>query len=194
MAQLFLPFATKGKAIELRAIEIKRRYGFGPYEAIHPIELANRMGAGIVAAEWFDRLPVDLRISVLGDHSRSWSAGSITVAGILRVVANPEHSEARRTITLLEELVHEALGHPKSQLVVQDGVAMRTCRHDVEDEAYAVAAALVMPYRDLFNHLNAGRPLSDLPVPAPVSDECRQFRVKRAGLWRLYIARQGHPS
>jgi hypothetical protein len=194
MAQLFLPFATKGKLIELRAIDIKAAHGFGPYEAIHPIELANRMRVGIVAAEWFDRLPVDLRTSLLGEYSRTWSAGSITVDGMLHVLANAEHSEARRTITLLEELVHEALGHPKSQLIVQDGVAMRTCRHDVEDEAYAVAAALVMPYRDLFNHLNAGRPLADLPVPAPVSTECRLFRVKRAGLWKLQVARQQHPS
>jgi Zn-dependent peptidase ImmA (M78 family) len=147
-----------------------------------------------VAADWFGRLPVDLRTSLLGDYSRSWSAGSITFDGMLNVVANPEHSEARRTITLLEELVHEGLGHPKSQLIVQDGIAMRTCQHDVEDEAYAVAAALVMPYRDLFNHLNAGRPLADLTVPAPVSDECRLYRVKRAGLWKLYIAREGHPS
>jgi Zn-dependent peptidase ImmA (M78 family) len=109
---------------------------------------------------------------------------------MLNVVANPEHSEARRTITLLEELVHEGLGHPKSQLIVQDGLAMRTCQHDVEDEAYSVAAALVMPYRELFNHLNAGSPLADLPVPAPVSTECRLFRVKRAGLWKLHVARQ----
>ncbi len=194
MARLFLPFAPKGKAIELRAIEIKARHGFGPYEAIDPIELANRMGVGIVAAEWFDRLPVDLRASLLSDYSHSWSAGSITVDGMLTVVANPEHSEARRTITLLEELVHEALGHPKSQLIVQDGIAMRTCRHDVEDEGYAVAAALVMPYRELFNHLNAGRPLADLPLPAQVSTDCRLFRVKRAGLWKLHVARQGHSS
>jgi hypothetical protein len=68
-------------------------------------------------------------------------------------------------------------------------VVIRTCQHDVEDEAYCVATALLMPYRELFNHLDAGRRLVDLPVPAPVSDECRIFRVKRAGLWKLYTAR-----
>jgi len=66
---------------------------------------------------------------------------------------------------------------------------MRTCQHDTEDEAYAVATALVMPYRDLFNHVNAGQPLADLPVPVPVSQACRVYRVKRAGLWRTYKAR-----
>jgi hypothetical protein len=51
-----------------------------------------------------------------------------------------------------------------------------------------------MPYRDLFNHLNAGRPLVDFPVPAPVSVDWRLFRVKRADFWKLHIARQRKPS
>lgn len=190
MAQLFLPFATKGKQIELRAIEVKAAYGYGPYDAVSPLELADRMGVGIVdAVAFIGSLPQHLRAGLLEDHSRSWSAGSITVDGSLYVLPNPTHSEARSSPTLLEELVHDALGHPKSRLIEQDGVVIRTCEHDVEDEAYCVATALLMPYRDLFNHLNAGLQLADLPVPAPVSDECRLFRVKRAGLWKLYSAR-----
>jgi hypothetical protein len=193
--RLFLPFATKGKQIELRAIEIKTEYDFGPYDAVSPIELADRMGVGIVdAVPFFDSLPERLRMTLLENGSRSWSAGSITARGELYVLPNPTHSEARRSPTLLEELVHQALGHPKSQLIEQDGVVIRTCQHDVEDEAYCVATALLMPYRELFNHLNAGRRLVDLPVPAPVSDECRTFRVKRAGLWKLHTARQRRAS
>lgn len=195
MPGLFLPFATKGKQIELRAIEVKSAYGYGPYDAVSPLDLADRMGVGIVdAVAFFDSLPERLRLALLEEHRRSWSAGSITAGGALYVLSNPTHSEARSSPTLLEELVHDALGHPKSQLIEQDGVVIRTCQHDVEDEAYCVATALLMPYRDLFNHLNAGLRLADLPVPAPVSDQCRLFRVKRAGLWRLYSARQGQAS
>jgi len=195
VAQLFLPFATRGKQIELRAIEIKAACGCGPYDAVAPLELADRMDVGIVDAEaFFASLPERLRVALLETHSRSWSAGSITVADRLYVLLNPTQSEARSSPTLLEELVHDALGHPKSQLIEQDGVVIRTCQHDIEDEAYCVATALLMPYRELFNHLNAGLQLADLPVPAPVSDECRLFRVKRAGLWRLYSARQRQAS
>lgn len=82
---------------------------------------------------------------------------------------------------MLEELAHESLGHPKSQLIQRGGLVIRTCAHDVEDEAYSVAAALLMPYRDLFNHLNASRPLANLSVPAPVSDEGRLPRVNAPG-------------
>jgi Zn-dependent peptidase ImmA (M78 family) len=113
----------------------------------------------------------------------------MTVDGITFVLLNPTHSETRRSPTLAEELVHIALGHPPSKLTVVGGVATRTCQHDVESEAYAVAVALLVPYRSLFNHLNGGGLLGDLPTPVPLSLECLLYRVKTAGLWRLYKAR-----
>lgn len=187
--KLFLPFTPIGKAIELRAIELKRAHGFGSYAAVDPETLARAMDAHIVDEGWFASLAPALRRAVLVDHRDRWSAGSITVEGQLIILANPRHPETRRTVTLLEELVHHGLGHPKSELTVRDGVVMRTCRHDVEDEAYAVATALVMPYPTLFAHVKAGRAIDELETPAPVSHECRRFRVKRAGLWRLMQSR-----
>lgn len=186
---LFLPFTDAGKAIELRAIELKSAYGMGPYESVDPAILAQRMGAVIVDAAWFDTLPSEVWRSALVDWQSQWSAGSLTIADTLFILANPTHADTRRSVTLLEELVHHGLGHPKSKLMKTDGVVMRTCQHDIEDEAYAVATALVMRYRDLFNHINSGLPIADLPVAVPVSEACRLYRVKRAGLWRTYRAR-----
>lgn|GEM_PF-3366630 len=191
---LFLPFTPEGKKIEMRAIELKLAHGFDTYAAIGPGELAARMEAVIVDASWFTTLPSDLRQSLLGTHRSDWSAGSITFEGRLVIVANPKHAATRHSVTLLEELVHHGLGHPKSKLIERDGAVMRTCRHDVEDEAYCVATALLMPYRGLFYHVNAGRALRDLDVPAPVSDDCRLFRVKRAGLWNIFNARRRTPE
>ena len=187
--QLFLPFTDAGRAIELRAVELKSTYNIGPYEAVDPRVLAAQMGAHIVPASWFVTLPADLRNALLVNYQSDWSAGSITVDGSLFIVANPQHAETRRSVTLLEELVHHGLGHPKSKLIRADGATMRTCQHEVEDEAYAVATALLMPYRELFYHVNSGKPLVDFPVPVPVSTACRLYRVKRAGLWRTYRAR-----
>ena len=179
----------------MRAIDLKRTYGLGPYAAVDPVTLAAKMGAHIVGPEWFSTMPSSLRRAVLGEHSRRWSAGSITVDGRLVILANPKHADTRRSVTLMEELVHDGLGHPKSELLHQDGAVIRTCRHEIEDEAYGVATAILMPYRTLFQHVNAGRDLDELPTPAPVSSECRRYRVKTAGLWRVYAARQrGRPS
>jgi hypothetical protein len=81
--------------------------------------------------------------------------------------------------------VHVALGHPKSQLTTVDGVPLRTCQHEVESEAYAVATALLMPYRSTFNHLNDGGTVETIPAMVPVSSECRAYRTKMAGLWAM---------
>jgi Zn-dependent peptidase ImmA (M78 family) len=192
MAALFLPFTPNGKKIELRAIDLKQRYDFGPYELIEPEALAERMGAAIIDDSWFDQLPQPMRDAALSTHQTRWSAGSITVDGTLFILANPMNADTRRSVTLLEELVHHGLGHPKSKLVSLDGTTIRTCQHDVEDEAYSVATALLMPYQPLFNHVNAGRALGDLRTLAPVSQACREYRVKRAGLWKTYLARGGN--
>jgi hypothetical protein len=182
---LFLPFTPKGKDIELKAIAIKKAHGYGPYDLIDPRELAQRMGVALVPEAWLDRLDPDHRQVVLVDHGSSWSAGSITVHERLHVLLNPTHSPERQSPTLAEELVHEALGHPASQLVVIGGTTIRTCQHDVESEAYEVATALLMPYRSTFNHLKEGGRMMDIPAAVPVSLACREYRTKRAGLWRM---------
>jgi hypothetical protein len=46
-------------------------------------------------------------------------------------------------------------------------------------------------FRELFNWINASHPLEEFPTRAAVSCEYLDFRVKRAGLWRLYRARAG---
>lgn len=185
MAGLFLPFTPKGKAIELKGIRIKRDFGYGAYDLIDPRELATRMDVVVIPPSWFDSLAADHRKALVVDHGRTWSAGSITVADRLHVLLNPGHTPERHSPTLAEELVHLALGHPASQLLVIDGVPMRTCQHDVESEAYEVATALLMPYRSTFNHLKEGGRMVDIPAAVPVSLACREYRTKRAGLWRM---------
>jgi hypothetical protein len=185
MAGLFLPFTPKGKAIELKAIGIKKANGYGPYDLIDPRELAGRMNVVVIPEAWLEGLEADHRRAVLVDHGSAWSAGSITVNERLHVILNPTHSVERQSPTLAEELVHRALGHPASQLQVVEGTTVRTCQHDVESEAYEVATALLMPYRSTFNHLKAGGSIATIPAVVPVSNACRSYRTKMTGLWRM---------
>jgi hypothetical protein len=190
---LFLPFSAQARADEERAIEIKRDFDYGPYEAVDPWEFAERVGIDLVDGTWLlDQSPPHLRAHLLKTGPGRWSAGTLEVAGRSLTVLNPSHSPARQTATLVEELMHVVLGHPPSRLEVHDGLALRTCAHDVEDEAYRLGAAMVIPYRDLFNWINAGHPLHEFSAAALVSSEYLEFRVKRAGLWRLHQARRRH--
>lgn len=143
------------------------------------------MGVALVPGGWLFGLEESERRALLVDHGSAWSAGSITVNDRLHVLLNPTHSVERQSPTLAEELVHQALGHPASQLLVVDGTAMRTCQHEVEGEAYAVATALLMPYRSTFNHLKERGSVETIPAAVPVSAACRAYRTKTAGLWRM---------
>lgn len=189
MPDFFLPFSKTAKVIELKAISIKDAHGLGPYASVDPRDLARRMGVEIIPPTWFEGLEADLRAALLADHGSEWSAGSLVVDGRTYVLMNPGHAVTRMSASLSEELMHVALGHPKSLLQTIDGVPMRTCRQDVESEAYAIAIALLLPYRTVFNHLNDGGEMATIPADVPISDEARRYRVKIAGLWRLAQAR-----
>lgn len=189
MAGLFLPFTPKAKAIELKAISIKETHGIGPYAAIDPSDLAARMGVEIIPSSWVDTLDPEHRRLLIDEFGRAWSAGSLVVDGRTHVLLNAGHSPERHSPTLAEELVHIALGHAKSKLMTIDGVPIRTCQHDVESEAYAVAVALILPYRTVFNHIRDGEPVETLPSPVPVSNECRAYRTKIAAMWPTALAR-----
>ncbi|MBA3779977.1 MAG: ImmA/IrrE family metallo-endopeptidase [Chloroflexi bacterium] len=181
----FLPLSANARAIEERAIQIKHAYGFSPYDLIDPVALADRMSVPLVDPAWLDQLPASVTDALLGPLAGTWSAGSLPVGGRLYVLLNPRHGVARQNITLMEELVHEALGHPPSTLTREGSIAIRTCRRAVEEEAYAVAAALLMPYRSTFNHLNAGLSIDSLPAGAEVSADCRHSgsRLPGCGGW-----------
>jgi hypothetical protein len=79
--------------------------------------------------------------------------------------------------------------HPKSQLISADGITMRTCQHEIESEACAVAVALIVPYRTVFDHIKAGGPIETIPSPVPLSAECRVYRTKVSGMWPTAQAR-----
>ena len=179
----------KAKAIELHAIKVKREHAYGPYDAVDPDELARRMDVIVIGEAWFDTLDAELRLALLEQHSKTWSAGSLPVDGRMHILLNPSHTVARRSASLAEELMHVGLGHPASTLLTVDGAPMRTCSQDVESEAYAVAIATLLPYPTVFNHLKSGGSIEDIPAVVPISPEARRYRVKIAGLWRMAQAR-----
>lgn len=189
MAGLFLPMAPKAKAIELQAIKVKRAHAYAPYDAVDPDELARRMEVIVIGEAWFDTLEPGLKRALLGEYSKTWSAGTLPVDGAKHILLNPTHTAARRSASLAEELMHVGLGHPASTLLTVNGVPMRTCSQDVESEAYAVAIATLLPYPTVFNHLKAGGAIDEIPAIVPVSSEARRYRVKIAGLWRMAQAR-----
>ena len=194
---MFVPFTPVGKAIEVKAIDLKQRLGLPWYEPVDPVAIL----ALIPATLW---LEADIRrqspaladaLFVQGvDH---WSAFAVCdVAGNCAptIVLNSRHSETRRRASLMEENVHLLLGHPPSRLIAAAvGVSIgRTYDEGVELEAYDVGSACLVPYLPLFRAIRySGTPAEVLATTFGVSEDLIRYRIKRAGLTAVFRKRCG---
>lgn len=193
----FLPFTTKGKATELQAIEVKRLLGLGPYASLDPTAVLPKIPARLLTNADFSDCAEETRDVLFGPRGHGLSAvgfGRSPADGTWLIFVNPTHHPHRQKASLAEEVVHIVLDHPKTE-VSRNGVrgTSRTFNKAVEDEAYCVGAACIMPYRELFNAVHDRH--EDVDVIAAryvVSKEYVHYRIRRAGLDRIY--KKHHPK
>lgn len=105
------------------------------------------------------------------------------------VILNPTHDLVRQKATLAEELAHVVMGHPPSS--IDPATGFRTYNRDIEDEAYGVGGAMVLPYSQLFPLAKRGVPTATIAVRYALSERFVNYRINRAGLRRMYRKRIG---
>ena len=95
----------------------------------------------------------------------------------------------------MEEISHVFLGHKPSRLEIknmnrggQDHCAR--LQADVEEEAYSVGAAALVPYAGLKKLIAQGKSSPEIARHFRVSRELVEFRMKVTKLWELYKAAQ----
>jgi len=196
MRGVFLPFTPNGKATELRAIEVKSRLGLTASAAVDPIGILRRVPARVIDSRWLQSASPDLAQALFVEHASSWSGiglGESPQDGASLILLNPTHAPTRQRATMMEEIVHIVLKHPKSALSLRfDIVPVRARSYDasVEAEAYSVGAACLLPYPDLFHAIRDRRESVDVIAHRfGVSRAYVDFRIKTAGLMRMYRSR-----
>jgi hypothetical protein len=117
-----------------------------PRAPLNPYALAAVMEALVFTPREIAGLrPDDHRQLVVIDPD-SWSAGSIHLPnGAVGILINPTHAETRKHATLMEELAHIHLGHTPSQLILVNGMAVRSFKKTQETQAYWVGSAALVP-------------------------------------------------
>lgn len=191
-SSLFLPFTKSGKAIELRAIEAKEKLGFSPYDVIDPEQILDRVPARLIDPLSLQQASPQVAAVLLKNAASEWSAicfGRSPGNGDFLILVNPTHHSNRRRVSLMEEIIHITLDHPMTELVFGDSGTtwIRPFAKDVEDEAYTAGAACILPYRFLFRLVNdLHQPAAAIAQERQVSEEYVIFRIKRAGLMRIY--------
>lgn len=187
---LFLPFTDRGEETERAAIALKRRLGVGVYDPVDPFAVLTSVPARLLD---FNRLPEEVRKELTDCDDDAWSAigyGTSPDDGHELILLNPKHHEHRQRASLMEELVHIHLDHPKVTLAFNGKHWSRPYNDAIEDEAFNVGAACIIPYKPLFNAIRyRGATDEELAARFVVSRAYVRYRIKRAGLYGVYKKR-----
>ncbi len=195
----FLPFTDTGKATELLAIQVKTRLGLGAYDAVDPYTVLAALPARLVDPKDITRSSPRAAETLFGEQRADWSAigyGVSPATGESLVLLNPTHHPHRQRVSLMEEIVHILRDHPKTQLCfdgTSSGSWARPYHAALEDEAYCVGAACIIPYKQLFEAIHRlHESAAAIAVRFDVSPVYATYRINRAGLSRVYA--KHHPT
>lgn len=131
---------------------------------------------------------------LLGAGKDRWSGGAAAQTlpdGRKLIILNPTHGTNRHNATLMEEISHVFLGHKPSQLGVRntnsrgDAIA-RDYRPEIEEEAYGVGAAALVPYAALVRLISEGKTSREIARHFKVSRELVDYRLRVSRLWDEY--------
>lgn len=190
-SQYFLPFTPKGQETELTAIKVKQTLRLGPYASVDPFAVLGRIPARLLTREDFEGCSpatIEVLFGPLGDLVSAIGYGKSPGTGEWLIRVNEHHHIHRQRASLMEEIVHIVLDHPRTVLTLGSGVARsRTYDKAVEDEAFNVGAACIIPYRELFFAIKDKREHAEvIAARHEVSVDYVEYRVKRAGLTNFY--------
>lgn len=143
----FLPPPEVGKwrLFERMALQIRNFAGISLESRLDPVELARSINVRVLYLSDLVGLSVTSRARL--DSSEGWSGGATQDLGdgSYVVILNQKHSQGRRAATLMEEICHILFKHKPSG-ISSDRFGGRSYNFKVEEEAYAVGAAALVPY------------------------------------------------
>ena len=197
-----LPPTRKGREYEIRALSLR---DFAKLERddlpLNPFDLARYAKLLVASFEQIEPfLSDETKKHLLETGSDKWSGGASSQKlpdGRKLIILNPTHGKNRQNATLMEEICHVFLGHKPSRLAIenvnQKGQPIaRDYNQDIEEQAYAVGAAALVPYSALRRMVEAGKTSREISRHFEVSRELVEYRIKISRLWDTYKRRVVH--
>jgi IrrE N-terminal-like domain len=191
-----LPPTRKGRQYEIRALALR---DFARLESdeqpLNPFELARYAKLLVASFEQIEPfLSEDTRQHLLEAGKDKWSGGACSQTlpdGRKLIVLNPTHGKNRQNATLMEEICHVFMGHTPSRLAIQNTnkegkIIARDYRAEIEEEAYSIGAAALVPYTALKRMVNQGKTSREIARHFNVSRELVEYRIKVSRLWEQY--------
>ncbi len=191
-----LPPTRKGRNYEIKAIGLRDFAGLKrDDERLNPFDLAKYAKLLVASFEQIEPfLTEETKRHLLNDASDKWSGGACSQTlpdGRKLIILNPTHGANRQNATLMEEISHVFLGHKPSRLAItnvnKDGkVIARDYHAEIEEEAYSVGAAALVPYSALRRFVFQGKTSREIARHFNVSRELVEYRMKVSRLWDEY--------
>ena len=149
--------------------------------------LGQHAGARLVAAD--ELVPIEQLQEIERLQAFAFSACTFDIDGLVVVVYNPLRKPDRRASDIAHELAHLILKHDLSEVQYLDGVPFRTCRADQEEEATALAGAILLPRRLLLAAARDGLTYEDIARRHRVTIDMARYRWNITGVERQLKAR-----
>ena len=177
------PVSDKFRQYEQLALRVRSFAGLtGIHDRLDPYVLAESLGLRVVSLDSIVGLSDEAKALLQSPSSEAWSGGATPILpdGTRVVILNPSHSETRKMATLMEEICHVLLGHQHSELSAASEAsdAHRTHHQHIEEEAYAVGTAALLPYRALACYLSRGFSIKTISVQLGVSQALVRYRIR----------------
>src|SRR5262245_1065694 len=149
------PVVGRWRLYERMALQVRHFAGVDLKSKLDPFALARSINIRVVYLGDLIGLAESSRARL--DVPDGWSGGATQDLGdgSYLVILNQKHSPGRQAATLMEEVCHILFGHTPSGISA-DRIGGRSYNFKVEEEAYAVGAAALVPYYSLKNFLVSG--------------------------------------
>jgi IrrE N-terminal-like domain len=155
-----------------------------PHEPLDPRTLAARYRVTIRTPAEMPSLDADNREELLINHSRTWSAVTVTLPTGTLVVINPTHEHGRINNTLCHELSHLILRHDHGRMVTFGDCVMREFDNRQEEEADWLAGSLLVPEAALKRAKVAGWTHTQTARHLGASEDLVRWRWNASGIDR----------
>lgn len=149
------PSTGRWRVYERMALQVRGFAGVDLSAKLDPFALADSLKIRVMYLKDLVGLSELSRIRL--ESIDDWSGGATSDLGDGShvVVLNHKHSVGRQAATLMEEVCHILFGHRMSG-IAPDQVGGRSYNFNIEEEAYAVGAAVLVPYTSLRELLASG--------------------------------------
>jgi Zn-dependent peptidase ImmA (M78 family) len=178
------PEVGRWRMYERMALQIRDFARLGLTSKLDPFALAKSINIRVIYLSDLTALSDSSRAHL--DVADGWSGGATQALedGSYIVILNQRHSHGRRAATLMEEVCHILFGHKPSEIGA-DQSGGRSYNFSIEEEAYGVGAAALVPYHSLKTFLISGAPIRKIAAHFGVTPSLIVYRAKGTGLGKF---------